>query len=57
MKDWNTHEYAWLRGARSAHVGTPSGISDPCIAKFWMKRAGNSVAGTAHCGANLSPSP
>ena len=48
MNDWKTHEYALLRGARSAHVGTPSGISDARIAKFGTNRAGNSVAGTLH---------
>ena len=41
----------------AVYVNVDSGIREPRIAKFLTKRAGNSVEGTAHCGANLSPSP
>ena len=34
MNDWNTNENALLRGARSAPVGTPSGISVAWKSKF-----------------------
>jgi hypothetical protein len=42
--DWNAHENALLRGARSAPVGTPSGISVARKSKFGTNRAGNSTA-------------
>ena len=41
MNDWNTNEKALLPGARSAPVGTPSGIFESPKAKFGTKRAGN----------------
>ena len=44
MNDWNTNAKALLPGARSAPVGTPSGIIESPSAKFGTKRAGNSVA-------------
>ncbi len=57
MNDWKTNENALLRGARSAPVGTPSGINDDLNAKFGTNRAGNSVGGMLAELANLSPSP
>src|SRR6478609_2044325 len=45
MNDWYTHATALLRGARSAPVGTPSGISEHSIAKFGTSPLGNSVLG------------
>ena len=44
MNDWNTNASALLPGARSAPVGTPSGITIVSNAKFGTKRAGNSSA-------------
>ena len=43
MNDWNTNESALLPGARSAPVGTPSGIVESPKSKFWTNRAGNSM--------------
>ena len=34
MNEWNTNENPLLRGARSAQVGTPVGITDASNAKF-----------------------
>ena len=45
MNDWYTHATALLRGARSAPVGTPSGMSEAWMAKFGTKPDGNSVGG------------
>ena len=44
MNDCIANAMPLLPGARSAPVGTPSGISDASSAKFGMNRAGNSVA-------------
>jgi hypothetical protein len=41
MNDWNTNENAWLPGARSAPVGTPSGIFESPKSKFSTNSAGN----------------
>src|SRR6267143_4174931 len=57
VKDWKTQEKALLRGARSAYVGTPRGISDAPKKKFGRKVPGNSLPGILAEGANFSPSP
>src|SRR5689334_445018 len=45
MKDWKTKQKALLLGARSAYVGTPSGISDAPKEKFGTNVPGNSLPG------------
>ncbi len=41
MNDWNTQQKALLPGARSANVGTPSGMVLARKAKSGTKLAGN----------------
>ena len=57
MKDWKTHDHALLPGARSAKVGTPSGITLATNAKSGTKLAGNCAGGMPALAANVCPSP